>query len=844
MRRSIRTTMLAIVLPLAVVTLSVSAARVADLLAIRQDVAGFRDSAFRSIYAERYVRNLHVLVRASFDHLVGEGEGFEAVASAHANMADTLGRLRLFVHEAPSDDATVSELTLSTLTEWQKTQEQVDLYLQRAVAFAEDGDPGRARRLVTDELEVLLRSRIFSSIDLIAQREQELLEEHRVRVTRATGHWLARAVGVIDLREQLLPDVYEAILTERFARTATAEFKSFTYTVLEGRPLDASHGVAELAATYALVGDAYARTLALPAASLRDGGRSVVRRLGDVFERSLLPRSNAIVRAHEQSIERQMARLDHFVHGILLLSIALAVIALLLGLGSPYLVSRLMVGPVVDLVETVSRFRAGNKDARPRVRANNELGLLAFSLKGLLDELQESNQKVHSLAFYDSRTGLPNRQFFQERLAGALVSAQLQGRTMALLTVSPDGLEQVKETLGPRAGDDLVFQVATRLHEMFRLTDIVSHPDLKEWDTHVSHLGGDEFTILLTKIREPADAAIAAQRILGKIGAPFDVEGQDIVVRPSVGIGVYPQNGGDADTLLRNSSAAMNEARKQGGSLYQFHSETMNIANSRRLQIQSRLSGAIERGDLALHYQPIHDAKQGHLTGAEQLLRWVDSELGPIGPDEFIPIAEQAGLISSIGRWVLSGACDQIRAWRDAGYAEIRMSVNVSASQLRDEDWVDSVATTLREKGVSSGCLELEITETTVIQDPAKTGVALTKLSDMGVGIALDDFGTGYSSLAHLRRLPICRVKIDRSFVSEISESEEGAALTGAIVGLAHNLQLGVVAEGVETHEQVNFLRSSGCDEIQGYLISRAVPAEEFERFLTREKPESPGGSS
>jgi diguanylate cyclase (GGDEF)-like protein len=858
--------MLAIVLPLAVVTFSISAARVADHLAIRRDVAGLRDSAFRSIYAERYARNLHSLLKVSFDHLAGRGEGFEAVASARARMVNTLERLRPFVHEGPSDDATISELTMTTLAEWEKTQEQVDIYLRRAIAFAQKGEAARARHLVTDELEVLVRSRIFSSIALITQREQELIEEYRVRVTPATEHWLARTAGAIELRERLLPDIYEAILAERFARNAYAEFKYFTYYVLEGRSLDASHGIAagqaiarlsqlqrdrgrvsgaervsdaaEPAETYALIRETYAHTLALPAASRRSNGRSITRRLGAIFDQSLLPHTNAIVGAHEQSIESELARLDHFVQGILSLTTGVAVIALLLGLGSSFLASRLIVRPVVDLLESVSRFRAGDKNARPSVRPKNELGLLAFSLSSLLDELQQTDRKVRALALYDSTTGLPNRQFFQERLAGALVTARLQGRAMALLTVKLDGLKQVDETLGHRAGDELVRQAAVRLREIFRLRDIVSHSSQEESMAEVSHQGGEEFTVLLTKINEASHAAIAAQRVLSKIGETFTVETHDIVVSTSIGIGIYPQDGGEVDTLMRNSNAAMNEARKRGGNLYQFYSEALNVANSRKLQIRSRLSSAIERDDLTLHYQPIHDAKYGHVTGAEPLLRWVDSELGPIGPDEFIPIAEHSGLISGIGRWVLSTACDQARAWREAGYAPIRLSVNVSPNQLRDENWVDTVATTLRKKGVSPGCLELEITETAIIQDDRKTIAALTELSDMGVGIALDDFGTGYSSLAHLRRLPISRVKIDRRFVSEISDSEEGAALTRGIVALVQGLQLRVVAEGVETHEQAEFLRSSGCDEFQGYLISRAVPAAEFERLLAREKPE------
>jgi EAL domain-containing protein (putative c-di-GMP-specific phosphodiesterase class I) len=291
--------------------------------------------------------------------------------------------------------------------------------------------------------------------------------------------------------------------------------------------------------------------------------------------------------------------------------------------------------------------------------------------------------------------------------------------------------------------------------------------------------------------------------------------------------------------LLRNASAAMNQARTKGGNFYQFYSEAMNAANSRKLHIQGRLSGALERGDLALHFQPIRDAQHGLLTGAEALLRWTDSEMGPVGPAEFMAIAERAGLVSQIGSWVLRTACDQLRVWREAGYPPIRMSVNVSATQLQDDDWVETVADALRSSGANPECLELEITETSVLQEGPSTLATLTSISEMGVGIVLDDFGTGYSSLSNLRGLPIGRVKVDRSFVSEIAEDGEGGAIAAAVVALALSLDLEVVAEGVETHDQANFLCSKGCTELQGYLISRPLAASEFERFMDRQKQES-----
>jgi diguanylate cyclase (GGDEF)-like protein len=691
------------------------------------------------------------------------------------------------------------------------------------------------------------------------------LEEYRARLTRSTENWGTPYTGAVDLRQELLPDIFEAALAERFTRNAYAELRAFTYHVIAGHPLDARHGEAASQAiarltglqdsrpeghrsrannegagprkTYLMISDAYQRTLALPIASRRDQEVAILQWLDDAFSESLLPQTQAVIRGAELSIQREMDQLDHLATGVTSLAVGMAAVVFLLAFGSPLLVSRRLVRPIEDLLDTLGSYRAGDKSARPTMRAKNEFGLLARSLGALLDELQETDRRVKSLACYDSTTGLPNREFFQERLAGALTRARFQGRAMGLLTMNLSGLKQLNETLGRNSGEELVRQVAARLQECVRLSDVVSRPSEDEWQTELSRLECDEFSILLTRVSQAPDTALVAQRVLGILAEPFVIDGRDIIVNASIGIGVYPQDGGDAETLMRNTSAAMSHALKRGGNDYQFYSEAMNTANSRKLQIQSRLSGAIDRNDFELHYQPVRESKHGQLTGAEALLRWKDPEMGPIGPDEFIPIAERAGLISQIGRWVLSQACAQARAWQDAGYPDLRMSVNVSAFEISDTGWVEGVTGVLKETGLSPGCLEFEITETTMIRDETKTFNALTRLTEMGVGIALDDFGTGYSSLSHLRRLPIRRIKIDRSFVSEISDQGEGAELAAAVISLAHSLKLEVVAEGVETEGQATFLRRHGCDELQGYLISRAVPPTEFVRFWDGKKP-------
>jgi EAL domain-containing protein (putative c-di-GMP-specific phosphodiesterase class I) len=314
------------------------------------------------------------------------------------------------------------------------------------------------------------------------------------------------------------------------------------------------------------------------------------------------------------------------------------------------------------------------------------------------------------------------------------------------------------------------------------------------------------------------------------------VDHHEIFVTASIGIAVAPLDGEDVETLLKNADTAMYAAKDRGRDGFQFYSKSMNQAAKRKLDIERRLRRALEDDDLSLHYQPMLEAVSGATRGAEALLRWDDPELDPVSPSEFVPVAEDTGLIVPIGAWVLRTACAQAQAWQTAGYRPIRMSVNVSGHQLRQPTFVETVEQTLRESGLSRAYLELEITESTIMQDDEATAAAFRELDELGVGLVLDDFGTGYSSLSYLRRFAIRRVKIDRSFVAEIPRNSEDMAVTAAIVAMAHNLLLTVVAEGVETLEQVQSLRELGCEELQGYLFSVPVLAGEFVRFLEREE--------
>ncbi|MEE8507803.1 MAG: EAL domain-containing protein [Myxococcota bacterium] len=469
-------------------------------------------------------------------------------------------------------------------------------------------------------------------------------------------------------------------------------------------------------------------------------------------------------------------------------------------------------------------------------RRTAEIQSVNVELKRQITQREKAEERIRYLAYYDGLTGLPNRQMFQERLQHALATAKEKDRPLGLLFLDLDRFKQVNDTLGHSVGDELLCEVSDRVLRCVRFSDYVARADFAEPIGEVARLGGDEFTLLLTEIRDEQDAAKVAGRVLEELAKPFAVGGYELFTTASIGIAVYPVDGGDPETLLRNADTAMYHAKSRHRNNFQFYTEEMNTTSARKLLLASRLRTALQEGLFSLNYQPLRNAASGKVVATEALLRWTDPELGRVGPDEFIPIAEDTGLILSIGEWVLRTACAQARAWQDEGFREIRLAVNVSSHQFRQPDWAQTVSEVLQETGLSPGQLELEMTETAIMQHDDATMSALTQLNDMGVGLALDDFGTGYSSLSYLRRFPIGRVKIDRSFVGDITSDPEDAAITAAILAMAQSLQLSVVAEGVETVEQADFLRERGCDELQGYLFSPPVPPADFTKFLERQK--------
>ena len=452
----------------------------------------------------------------------------------------------------------------------------------------------------------------------------------------------------------------------------------------------------------------------------------------------------------------------------------------------------------------------------------------------------EAERRIRNLAYFDSLTGLPNRELFREQIEQALERCRRSDKQLALLFLDIDRFKQVNDSLGHSSGDLLLQQVADRLRTVVRGSDSISlrledDAGTVDQSKSVSRLGGDEFTILIQDLDHSQDAARVARRVLHSLSGVYSVSEQEIFVGSSIGIAVWPEDGENSEVLLQSADTAMYHAKKRGGNTYQFFNSSMNVVSARRLRVETRLRRALERDEFQLVYQPIRDARTGRLSAAEALLRWVDSDGEPIGPDEFIPIAEETGLIVEIGAWVLRTACLQARDWKAAGYTPFRMSVNVAVGQLSDLGIVEGVDQVLFESNLSPEELELEITESSILDDNPNIVAAIGRLTEMGIGFALDDFGTGYSSLSALQRFPIERLKIDRSFVSGVDKNANDQALTSAIVALAKRLDLQVVAEGVETEEQARFLVELGCDELQGYLFSRPLPPEEFASFLELE---------
>jgi diguanylate cyclase (GGDEF)-like protein len=468
----------------------------------------------------------------------------------------------------------------------------------------------------------------------------------------------------------------------------------------------------------------------------------------------------------------------------------------------------------------------------PAILIHRSRALLAAARA--FQEVRKSRESLEQLAYFDRLTALPNRAMFRELLGHELARGQRSQTPVAALLLDIDRFKEINETRGYKLGDQLLEMVAARLLQSLRKTDYVAR-SAEDTGAQVARQGGDEFALLLTDLAQLDDAGRVAQRILQSLVQPFVLGGEEIFVTASIGIAIAPNDGSDVDSLLQSAETAMYCAKRQGGNNFQFYAESMNEAMVKRLELEANLRRSVERDQLVLFYQPLIDISNRQLVGMEALLRWMHHDLGMVSPAEFIPLAEETGLIVPIGRWVLHTASRQLHRWHVDGFEWLRMAVNIANRQLREPDFVSDVQEILDETGLDPSRLELEVTETSVMKNDQKTLEALQELRKIGVRLAVDDFGTGHSVLTYLRDFPLNTLKIDRSFINGVATEGKDAAITSAVIAMAHRLDLRVVAEGVETEDQLSFLTQHDCDECQGFLFSRPVPASEIGEILADE---------
>lgn len=446
-------------------------------------------------------------------------------------------------------------------------------------------------------------------------------------------------------------------------------------------------------------------------------------------------------------------------------------------------------------------------------------------------EREQAKRRIRFLAYHDSLTGLANRQMFREMLDHTLARSQRTGSRCALLYLDLDRLKRINDSYGHTLGDQILREVASRLLASIRSADLVAHDDSLHEEV-VARLGGDEFTVLLTDLSRAEDAARVAARICAELGRPLQVAHVELVVTASIGIAIFPDNGADPETLLRHADMAMYAAKQRGRNTYEFFTEAMQQQAVERLSLEQDLARALESGQFSLHYQPQVDAGSGRIVSAEALLRWQHPQRGMVSPVQFIPVAEETGLIVPLGEWVVLTACRQMAEWRQAGLPVVPVAVNLSAHNFRSDSLLTSIAYALESTGLPSSYLHVELTESAVMQEPAAAMKTLGALKAIGLKLSIDDFGTGYSSLSTLKQFPIDLLKIDRSFVRDLPEDGSSASIVEAILALANALGLGVVAEGVETAAQRDFLCSRRCGLMQGYLFSKPLPADGFAQLL------------
>jgi diguanylate cyclase (GGDEF)-like protein len=482
---------------------------------------------------------------------------------------------------------------------------------------------------------------------------------------------------------------------------------------------------------------------------------------------------------------------------------------------------------VYKLMRAAARMSNGDLSERIYLDTKDELqavgnayNKMAISLDKILKERDIQEEEIKFLAYHDALTRLPNRVLFHDRLGQALALAGRSKELVGVMFLDLDRFKSINDTFGHSIGDILLQTVAERLKSCLRASDTVTR------------MGGDEFMLILTGLKDMDQITVLAEKLLAVLAKPLTLESIEITVSGSLGISVYPQDGNDQETLIRNADAAMYNAKSIGRNNYQFYDIHMDIMAKKRLQMEEALVKALVKEELVLHYQPRQHISSGQITCVEALIRWQHPKLGLLYPSEFISIAEESGLIVDIGKWVLRTACLQNRLWQQMGIKPIRVSVNISGIQFQREDFYQSVLKVIEETGLDPSWLELELTESMVMRNAPLTIAKLNQLRDLGVKISIDDFGTGFSSLSYLKLFPIDIIKIDSSFIQDVSTDSKDAAITKTIIALSRRLKLTVVAEGVETYEQLSFLRARKCNEIQGFIISKPLMMEDVTLLL------------
>lgn len=546
-----------------------------------------------------------------------------------------------------------------------------------------------------------------------------------------------------------------------------------------------------------------------------------------------------------------------------------ALFFLLCGWVTAVFLARRICRPIDDLVASVRAISNGDYDRPIKIHSYEEMAYLGAETALMQERLKEqfdilantneqlmiSNQRLESeiaerekkeaqiryLAFYDSMTHLPNREFLKIQLEHKLTEAKRAQQMIAILFLDLDHFKRINDTLGHKTGDELLCAVARRLTKSVNEAgDIAANNSdfsnkkliAANSDHTVARLGGDEFVVVLDDLQTEFDAIAAAQNISRLLARPFELGEWQVFVTSSIGISRYPADGEDAETLLKHADLAMYHAKELGRHQYQLYTSSMDADIQERLALETSLRDSLKQKRFMVFFQPKADARTGQIVGAEALLRWVHPEKGVISPGKFIPIAEETGLIIALGEWVLRTACEQCKAWQASGLAPLRVSVNMSVAQFRQKDLLQTVTAALADSGLSPEYLELELTESLLMENLDSTIALLNELKSIGLQLSIDDFGTGYSSLNYLKQLPIDTLKIDRSFVHDIETSPDDANIVTATIALGHKLRLKVIAEGVEKRSQLKLLREHECDEIQGYLLSRPLPAGEFKRYL------------